>query len=185
MNSPHKGQWRGALMFSLICAWMDGWVKKNMWGWWFETPSHPSWRSHSNDVTIVYQEHPYQAKYNSSHIILCIILQAIQHTVWSSLFERSVSLILNHILTRWFEYMNSWYVFTINTLRPRQNGSHVPYDILNGFSWMKIHAFHWYLFSQRSNYQYSIIGSDNGLVPVRRQAIIWTNDVIASRRIYA
>ena len=27
-----------------------------------------------------------------------------------------------------------------------------------------------------SNQQYSIIGSDNGLAPVRRQAIIWTND---------
>ena len=26
VNSPHKGQWRGALMFSLICAWMNGWV---------------------------------------------------------------------------------------------------------------------------------------------------------------
>ena len=23
---PHKGQWRGALMFSLICAWIKGWV---------------------------------------------------------------------------------------------------------------------------------------------------------------
>ena len=26
VNSPHKGQWRGALMVSLICAWMNGWV---------------------------------------------------------------------------------------------------------------------------------------------------------------
>ena len=26
VNSPHKGQWRGALMFSLICAWMIDWV---------------------------------------------------------------------------------------------------------------------------------------------------------------
>ena len=26
MNSPHKGQWRGALMFSLICAWRNDWV---------------------------------------------------------------------------------------------------------------------------------------------------------------
>ena len=25
-NSPHKGQWRGALMFSLIWAWMNDWV---------------------------------------------------------------------------------------------------------------------------------------------------------------
>ena len=24
---PHKGQWRGALMFSLICAWINAWVK--------------------------------------------------------------------------------------------------------------------------------------------------------------
>ena len=26
VNSPHKGQWRGALMFFLICAWTNGWV---------------------------------------------------------------------------------------------------------------------------------------------------------------
>ena len=26
MNSHHKGQWRGALMFSLICAWINDWA---------------------------------------------------------------------------------------------------------------------------------------------------------------
>ena len=26
VNSPHRGQWREALMFSLICAWISGWV---------------------------------------------------------------------------------------------------------------------------------------------------------------
>ena len=26
VNSPHKGQWRGAFMFSLICVWINGWV---------------------------------------------------------------------------------------------------------------------------------------------------------------
>ena len=26
LNSPHKGQWRGALMFPLICVWMNCWV---------------------------------------------------------------------------------------------------------------------------------------------------------------
>ena len=25
-NYPHKGQWRGALMFSLICTWINVWV---------------------------------------------------------------------------------------------------------------------------------------------------------------
>ena len=26
VNSPHKGKWRGALMFSLMCARINGWV---------------------------------------------------------------------------------------------------------------------------------------------------------------
>ena len=36
-----------------------------------------------------------------------------------------------------------------------------------------------------SNWQYIIIGSDNGLVPNRRQAIIWTNAGVVNCRIYA
>ena len=26
VNTPHKDQWHGALMFSLICAWINGWA---------------------------------------------------------------------------------------------------------------------------------------------------------------
>ena len=29
VNSPHKGQWRGALMISLICVWTNGWVNNH------------------------------------------------------------------------------------------------------------------------------------------------------------
>ena len=32
VNSPHKGQWRGALMFSLTCAWINGWVNNRETG---------------------------------------------------------------------------------------------------------------------------------------------------------
>ena len=32
MNSPNKGQWRGALMFSLICAWINGRVNNGETG---------------------------------------------------------------------------------------------------------------------------------------------------------
>ena len=45
-NSPvpgHKGQWRGTLMFSLICA-LNKRLSKQSWGWWFETLSRPLWR---------------------------------------------------------------------------------------------------------------------------------------------
>ena len=29
VNSPHKGQWRGALMFPLICVWINDWVNNS------------------------------------------------------------------------------------------------------------------------------------------------------------
>ena len=32
VNSTHKGQWRGALMFTLICSWMNGWVNNRVAG---------------------------------------------------------------------------------------------------------------------------------------------------------
>ena len=43
VNCPHKGQWRGALVFSLICAWINGWVNSGEAGWWFETPPCQLW----------------------------------------------------------------------------------------------------------------------------------------------
>ena len=42
-NPPHKGQWRGALVFSLNCTRINGWVKPS-WEWRFETLSCSSWR---------------------------------------------------------------------------------------------------------------------------------------------
>ena len=33
LNSPHKGQWRGALMCSLICAWINGWLNNREAGY--------------------------------------------------------------------------------------------------------------------------------------------------------
>ena len=47
VNYPHKGQWRGVLVFSLICVWTNGWVNNRSRRWWFETPSHPLWRYHT------------------------------------------------------------------------------------------------------------------------------------------
>ena len=32
VNSRHEGQWRGALMFPLICAWINGWVNNRKAG---------------------------------------------------------------------------------------------------------------------------------------------------------
>ena len=50
VNSPHKGQWCRALMFTLICA-LNKWLSKQSWGWWFETPLRPLWR-HCNVIPV-------------------------------------------------------------------------------------------------------------------------------------
>ena len=46
VNSPHKSQWRGALMFSLICVWINGWVNNG------EAGDLRRYRSHY-DVTVI------------------------------------------------------------------------------------------------------------------------------------
>ena len=50
VNSLLKGQWRGALMFSLICAWINGWVNNREAG----DLRHPG--AHY-DVTVMYFSH--------------------------------------------------------------------------------------------------------------------------------
>ena len=54
VNSPHKGQWRGALMFSLICVWINGWVNNRESGDLRRYPAH-------YDVTVMTTE--YSIKY--------------------------------------------------------------------------------------------------------------------------
>ena len=50
VNSVHKGQWRGALMLSLSCAWMNGWVNNGEAG----DLRRPLWR-HCNAVRVCNQ----------------------------------------------------------------------------------------------------------------------------------
>ena len=50
VNSPLKGQWRGALMFSLICVWINGWVNNR------EAGDLRRYRAHY-DVTVMSWHH--------------------------------------------------------------------------------------------------------------------------------
>ena len=47
VNSPHKGQWRGALMFSLICARINGWVNNR------EAGDYRRYRAHYDVIVMV------------------------------------------------------------------------------------------------------------------------------------
>ena len=56
VNSPHKGQWRGALMFSLICAWINGWINNREAGDLRRHRDHYNvtvmWRRRCNDFLV-------------------------------------------------------------------------------------------------------------------------------------
>ena len=77
VNSFHKGQWRGALVFSLSCTWTNGWVNNQDTG-------HLSWR-HCNDIwsestqfwlthytlmICVFQIFGYGTCYNKTYVVL-------------------------------------------------------------------------------------------------------------------
>ena len=61
VDSHHKGHWRGALMFYLICAWTNGWANKPSRLRWFRTPSCSLWR-HCNVIEDVCASSGYQGQ---------------------------------------------------------------------------------------------------------------------------
>ena len=76
VNSPHKGQWRGAFMFSLIRAWINGWVNNG------EAGDFRRHRAHY-DVIVVYDKmctHCY-ALFCADCIINLAIIEPVSHWV--------------------------------------------------------------------------------------------------------
>ena len=73
---PHKAQWRGALMFSLIWAWMNGWVDYGEADDLRRHHSHPLWRHRNDDkFTSRISYHPFTwFTFGSMNIHLHIIL---------------------------------------------------------------------------------------------------------------
>ena len=49
VNSPHQGQWRGPLLFSVVCPWINGWVNNREAGHLRRHYAH-------HDVNLMYKE---------------------------------------------------------------------------------------------------------------------------------
>ena len=75
MNSPHKGQWRRALMFSLICAWINGWVDNREAG---DLRRH---RAHY-DVTVMDLAIFYKITVFVKFIVKIIIWHGVDNLAW-------------------------------------------------------------------------------------------------------
>ena len=68
MNSPHKGQWRGALVFSVICAWTNGWVNNR------EASDVRRHHAHYDVTVIEYNKHAHGRGY---HLLFTTAFQSI------------------------------------------------------------------------------------------------------------
>ena len=93
-NSPHKGQWRGAFLFTLICAWTNSWVNNR------DTGDLNRHRAHY-DVTVINCFYPY---------FLCLLQQLVRANNEETSKLRTYQTI---VWQRWF-YMCKQNVLLIN-----------------------------------------------------------------------
>ena len=89
VNSPHKGQWRGALMFSLICTWRNGCAINRDAG---DLKHH---RAHYNVTIIFIRVYNQDVRLSSCCLGLCQCM----HKALLSLFPTSVGEIRNDTLS--------------------------------------------------------------------------------------
>ena len=104
VNSPHKGQWRGALMFSLICAWINGWVNNRDAG---DLRLHRA----NYDVTIMIKCDTYWVAYHEIPHVVRSFLIGITYVLFNLIFF--LNLIRGTFLNRWrlqhhCIYWSSW-----------------------------------------------------------------------------
>ena len=82
VNSPRKGQWRGALMFSLICVWINSWINN------CEAGDLRRYRAHYHVIVMGF------GKCSCDDTVLsttyCISI-SLSHCLWSSLSSLLIS----------------------------------------------------------------------------------------------
>ena len=98
VNSPHKGQWRGALMFSLICNWINDWVNNRETGYFRCYHAHYDVNGMKGCILSLFQSRVSFRRFLSAQIICTLYLwSVIVITVYYSAFEN-----LSH----------DWYMFS-------------------------------------------------------------------------
>ena len=89
VNSPHKGQWRRALMFSLICACINGWVNNREAGDLRRHYAH-------YDVIVMCWIHFHRSRSILAQVIWWCLWWSIYHSKNAILKFKLVQLLLHH-----------------------------------------------------------------------------------------
>ena len=99
-NSPHKGQWRGALMFSLICVWING-------------------RTNNGEAGDLRRHRPYSD---------VIVMLSQHHKSWSHCFARSsLDMVLSFSLLNYCSPRGILSITcTVAATQNNRNAKHIP-----------------------------------------------------------
>ena len=92
VNSPHKCQWCGALMFSLICVWINGWVNNR------EAGDLRRYRIHYDVIVMLLREVIYMLYVSVFVIMQCF---AVAYLVWWKKHITFIGVTLTTILRRY------------------------------------------------------------------------------------
>ena len=126
VDSPHKGQWHGALMFSLICAWTNSWATNGDAG---------DVRRHCTHYDVIVMNLP---------DALCVNVFVGYINVLSASSSDKTSYRIRYWEIKWHaEFRASVVLNALNTLSPRQDGRYFADDIftcifLNENVWISI-----------------------------------------------
>ena len=143
----------------------------------------------NNSSYLSHQVIPHRQTYFPKHIHCCMFLAFTREALNSSPNRSHVTMdfictgINNYGFTfAEYSFLSNETVHCLHTMRPRQNGRHFPDYLfkcifLNDRLWISI-KIPLKLVSKGPVNNIPGFGSDNGLVPTRRQAIIWTNDIL-------
>ena len=92
VNSPHKGQWRGALMLSLICVWINSWENSGEAG---------DWRCYRAHYDVIVMNPGFDTEIGYLLIYVSLVTISVRSLIFMNVMIHTCH----------------W-----NTLRPRQNG---------------------------------------------------------------
>ena len=128
VNSPHKGQWRGALMFTLICVWINGWVNNvDAFGWGYHIYIYIYiyiLQSYSISNTLVTDGFPAQRDSNTSVPLWRIVVRINTNYIackWSAIFVIKIWVSYLFYLTTELERCDKIIIFGLIRIKPSHN----------------------------------------------------------------
>ena len=132
-ESPHKGQWRETLMFSLICAWKKGWANK-LRRWWFKIQRRSLWR-HCN-VSISWHWDGYKDIWMQNPVMVSYIVKTVAANVLATQGARASAVMVlsqfprNIAVSNRFKLFNMISVLIFDGINFAHDLSIISYSVL-------------------------------------------------------